>query len=173
MYKRQDEWKRVRRGRARVVIGTRSAVFAPVEKLGLIIIDEEQEETYKSESSPRYHARDIAKYLCAKAGCTLLLGSATPDIVSRYCAQTGRYAFFSIDNRYNQMRLPQVRIVDMKRELRRGNGGNISSFLRQEIQENIDRGEQSILFINRRGANKLISCGECGYTCLLYTSRCV
>lgn len=160
---RYDEWKRVRRGRARVVIGTRSAVFAPVEKLGLIIIDEEQEETYKSESSPRYHARDIAKYLCAKAGCTLLLGSATPDIVSRYCAQTGRYAFFSIDNRYNQMRLPQVRIVDMKRELRRGNGGNISSFLRQEIQENIDRGEQSILFINRRGANKLISCGECGY----------
>lgn len=161
---RYDEWKRVKIGRARVVIGTRSAVFAPTEELGLIIIDEEQEETYKSESSPRYSARDIAKYRCAKSGCLLLLGSATPDIVSMYSAKTGKYSLFTLDTRYNDMRLPEVHIVDMKRELRRGNGGDISSLLRDELQANIERGEQSILFINRRGANKLISCGECGYT---------
>ena len=160
---RYDEWKRVRTGKARVVIGTRSAVFAPTPELGLIIIDEEQEETYKSENIPRYNARDVAKYRCAKAGCLLLLGSATPDIVSMYAAQTGRYAYFALSTRYNEHELPAVEIVDMKRELRHGNGGSISERLREELQTNIDRGEQSILFINRRGANRLISCGECGY----------
>lgn len=161
---RYDEWKRVKRGSAHVVIGTRSAIFAPVEAPGLIIIDEEQEETYKSENNPRYNAKDIAKFRCARSGGLLLLGSATPDIVSRYNAETGKYAYFRLDSRYNDMRLPDVRIVDMKRELRRGNGGNISSVLRDELTENISRGEQSILFLNRRGTNKLISCGECGYT---------
>ena len=160
---RYDEWKRVKSGRARVVIGTRSAVFAPVPELGLIIIDEEQEETYKSENIPRYHARDVAKYRCAKANCLLLLGSATPDVVSMHAAKTGRYAFFELQSRYNERELPAVEIVDMKRELRRGNGGSISSLLREELQKNLERGEQSILFINRRGANRLISCGECGY----------
>ena len=160
---RYDEWKRVKAGRARVVIGTRSAVFAPVTALGLIIIDEEQEETYKSENIPRYHARDIAKYRCAKADCLLLLGSATPDVVSMHAAKTGRYAFFQLQSRYNERELPEVEIVDMKRELRRGNGGSISGLLRDELQKNIERGEQSILFINRRGANRLISCGECGF----------
>jgi len=161
---RYDEWKRVRAGKARLVIGTRSAVFAPCRDLGLIIIDEEQEETYKSENSPRYNARDIAKYRCAKANCLLLLGSATPDIVSRYAAETGRYAYFRLESRYNERELPAVEIVDMKRELRAGNGGSISSFLRAELAANIERGEQSILFINRRGAHKLVSCGDCGYT---------
>ena len=161
---RYDEWKRIRSGKARLAIGTRSAVFAPCENLGLIIIDEEQEETYKSENSPRYNARDIAKYRCARSGALLLLGSATPDIVSMYKAQTGQYSYFTLKNRYNDQLLPRVEIVDMKRELRRGNGGNISEKLREELAANIDRGEQSILFINRRGANKLISCGDCGYT---------
>ena len=161
---RYDEWKRVRCGKARMVIGTRSAVFAPCPHLGLIIIDEEQEETYKSENIPRYNARDVAKYRCAGANCLLLLGSATPDIVSMYAAQTGRYRYFTLPERFNERELPDVHIVDMKRELRRGNGGSISSFLRDELAENISRGEQSILFINRRGANRLISCGECGYT---------
>ena len=161
---RYDEWKRIKKGEAHLVIGTRSAVFAPVENLGIIIIDEEQEETYKSENSPRYNARDVAKYCCAKAGCLLLLGSATPDISSRYSAATGRYSYFSLSTRYNDRALPEVKIVDMKDELRRGNGSNISSVLRRELEENIERGEQSILFINRRGANKLITCGECGYT---------
>ncbi len=161
---RYDEWKRIKAGKARLTIGTRSAVFSPAEDLGIIIIDEEQEETYKSENTPRYNARDIAKYRCAQSGALLLLGSATPDIVSMYMAQSGRYAYFELNNRYNDMLLPEVEIVDMKRELRRGNGGNISSRLREELEENISRGEQSILFINRRGANKLVSCGECGYT---------
>ena len=161
---RYDEWKRIRSGKARLAIGTRSAVFAPCENLGLIIIDEEQEETYKSENSPRYHARDIAKYRCARSGALLLLGSATPDIVSMYKAQTGQYAYFSLKNRYNEQQLPAVEIVDMKRELRCGNGGNISRKLSKELAANIERGEQSILFLNRRGANKLISCGDCGYT---------
>lgn len=161
---RYDEWKRIKSGKARVVIGTRSAIFAPVSDLGIIIIDEEQEETYKSENTPRYNARDIAKYLCSKAGCLLLLGSATPDISSRYSAETGKYSMFTLSERYNDMQLPQVKIVDMKRELRRGNGSDISSFLRDELASNIDKGEQSILFINRRGAHKLISCVDCGYT---------
>lgn len=161
---RYDEWKRVRAGRARLAIGTRSAVFAPCENLGIIIIDEEQEETYKSENSPRYNARDIAKYRCARSDALLLLGSATPDIVSMYKAQIGQYAYFSLKNRYMDRMLPAVEIVDMKRELRRGNGGNISGKLREELAANIDRGEQSILFINRRGANKFISCVDCGYT---------
>ena len=161
---RYDEWKRIKNGRAKVVIGTRSAIFAPVSDLGIIIIDEEQEETYKSENSPRYNARDIAKYLCSKAGCLLVLGSATPDISSRYNAETGKYSMFTLSERYNDMRLPEVKIVDMKRELRRGNGSDISNCLRDDLEANIARGEQSILFINRRGAHKLISCGDCGYT---------
>jgi len=160
---RYDEWKRIKSGRARLVIGTRSAVFAPVSGLGVIIIDEEQEETYKSENSPRYNARDIAKYRCARANCLLLMGSATPDIVSRYSAFTGRYNYFELNARYNDMALPSVRIVDMKKELRSGNAGDISSVLRDEIEDNLSRGEQSILFINRRGANRLVSCGECGF----------
>lgn len=161
---RYDEWKRIRSGKAHLVIGTRSAIFAPVSDLGIVIIDEEQEETYRSGSSPRYHARDVAKYRCYKSGCLLLLASATPDIVSRYQAKTGRYAFFHLDTRYNEQELPQVSIVDMRTELRRGNGSCISSFLAKELQRNVEAGEQSILFLNRRGSNKLINCTQCGFT---------
>jgi len=161
---RYDEWKRIRNGAARVVIGTRSAVFAPVQYLGLIIIDEEQEDTYKSENTPRYHARDVAKFRCAHSGAFLLLGSATPDVVTMYGAKTERYAFFSLTERFNKMELPQVEIADMKKELRGGNGGDISSVLLDELAENIAKGEQSILFLNRRGTSKLVACGECGYT---------
>lgn len=167
---RYDEWKRIKKGEAKVVIGTRSAVFAPVAQLGMIIIDEEQEETYKSENSPRYHARDVAKYRCAKAGAVLLLGSATPNIESSYYARTGRYSSFTLSRRYNLRELPRVEIVDMKKELRSGNGGAISSRLRDELAVNIEKGEQSILFLNRRGASKLIVCGECGY--VYHCPRC-
>lgn len=163
MGERYDEWKRIRSGDARLVIGTRSAVFAPVQDLGIVIIDEEQEDTYKSENAVRYHARDIAKYLCHKAGALLLLGSATPDIASRYQAEIGQYALFTLPGRYNSMQLPSVRIADMKQELRAGNGGVISSLLRSEIQDNLERGEQSILFLNRRGTNKIVCCQECGF----------
>lgn len=161
---RYDEWKRVRDGAAHVVIGTRSAVFAPARNLGIIIIDEEQEDSYRSENAPRYHARDVAKYRCAREGGFLLLGSATPDIESRYWAGEGRYGLFTLPERYNAKALPVVEIVDMKRELRAGNAGAISSRLREELEINIQRGEQSILFLNRRGANKLITCVDCGYT---------
>lgn len=164
MGERTDEWKRIKAGKARLVIGTRSAVFAPVEDLGILIIDEEQEESYRSENSPRYSTRDVAKFRCAKAECLLLLASATPELVTRYQAETGKYAYFRLDSRYNARELPKVQIVDMKKELRSGNSGNISSFLREELQKNLDAGEQSILFLNRRGANKLVTCGDCGYT---------
>lgn len=161
---RYDEWRRIKNGDAGVIIGTRSAVFAPASDLGLIIIDEEQEDTYKSENAPRYHARDVAKYRCAKDNALLLLGSATPDVESRYFADIGRYGYFTLPGRYNERELPSVEIVDLKREIRRGNGGSISARLRDELAGNIERGEQSILFINRRGANKLVTCVECGYT---------
>ena len=160
---RYDEWKRIRSGSAKLVIGTRSAIFAPTQTLGLIIVDEEQEDSYKSENAPRYHAKDVAAYRCAADGALLLLGSATPEVTTRYLAETGRYALFTLQNRFNRMELPEVRIVDMKREIRAGNGSSISCFLRDELQRNIENGEQSILFLNRRGTAKLISCVDCGY----------
>ncbi len=160
---RYDEWKRLKNGKAHVAIGTRSAVFAPVKDLGIMIIDEEQEGTYRSENTPRYDAKDIAQYRCYKAGCLLLLGSATPDICTRYQAESGKYSFFRLTKRYNELHLPEVSVIDLKKELRAGNEGCISMFLRDELQKNIDAGEQSILFLNRRGAHKLVTCVECGY----------
>ena len=161
---RLDEWRRIKNGEAGVVIGTRSAIFAPAEDLGIIIIDEEQEDSYKSENAPRYHARDVAKFRCAQDNTLLLLGSATPDVESRWRAEQGSYAYFTLSRRFNEQSMPSVEIVDMKRELRRGNGSSISERLRSEISENLERGEQSILFLNRRGANKLITCVDCGFT---------
>lgn len=159
---RYDEWKRVRRGEARVVVGTRSAVFAPLRDLGVLIVDEEQEPTYKSEQVPRYHARDVAKYRCAKSGCLLVLGSATPAVESMYQTEIGNYHLFRLEQRYNEQALPDVQIVDMKQELRTGNGGDISAPLRRALEEQLEKGEQSILFINRRGASRMVTCGECG-----------
>ena len=159
---RYDEWKRVRRGEAQVVIGTRSAVFAPVQELGLIVLDEEQESSYKSENVPRYHARDVAKYRCVQNRALLVLGSATPSVETMYQARQGVLKLFTLKKRYNQKALPQVILADMKEELRSGNAGAISSVLRRELEANLDRGEQSILFLNRRGANRMVSCGECG-----------
>ena len=161
---RYDEWKRIKSGMARVVVGTRSAVFAPVRDLGLMIIDEEQEHTYKSENSPRYHTRDVAKYICYQSGALLVLGSATPSVESTYNALNGKYSLVTIEGRYNNAPLPAVIIADMKKELKKGNGGTISTALREELLKNIERGEQSIIFINRRGANSVIACPECGYT---------
>ncbi len=160
---RYDEWKRIRRGEAPVVIGTRSAVFAPLKNLGLIVLDEEQEASYKSENNPRYHARDVAKYRCVQEKALLLLGSATPAVESMYSAETGRYRLFALRERYNQKALPEVRIIDLKEELRAGNGSSVSRALRAELEENLVRGEQAILFLNRRGASRMVSCGECGF----------
>ena len=159
---RYDEWKRIRSGKAKVVIGTRSAVFAPLQNLGLLIMDEEQEYTYKSENVPRYHARDVAKYRCAHSGAMLLLGSATPSVESMYLAQSGVYRLFTLRRRYNQRALPSVEIADLRQELRRGNGGCLSWQLRKALEANLARGEQSILFLNRRGNSRMVTCGECG-----------
>ncbi len=164
MGERYDEWKRIRRGDVKVVIGTRSAVFAPLEDLGLIVIDEEQEHTYKSENAPRYHAREVAKYRCVHSNAVLVLGSATPSVESMYAAETGKYKLFTINNRYNSQPLPEVIVVDMRSELKSGNGSSVSSVLREELEKNLENGEQSILFLNRRGASGLVMCGECGYT---------
>lgn len=159
---RCDEWKRIRSGAAKVVVGTRSAVFAPLENLGVIILDEEQEPSYKSEQTPRYHAREVAKYRCVKEKALLLLGSATPLVETMYHAVQGDYHLFRMSQRYNAKDMPEVVIVDMKQELRGGNGGSVSKALERELRANIERGEQSILFLNRRGSSRRVTCGECG-----------
>lgn len=159
---RYDEWKRIRMGKARIVIGTRSAVFAPVQNLGLLIVDEEQEHTYKSENVPRYHAREVAIYRGSKARALVVLGSATPSLETMYLAQAGTYHLYTLPARYNGMQLPQVEIVDMKQELRQGNGSCLSQTLRDAISETAVDGRQSILFLNRRGAGRCLICVECG-----------
>jgi len=159
---RYDEWKRIRSGRASVVVGTRSAVFVPLKRLGAIILDEEQEPSYKSEQTPRYHARDVARYRCAKENALLLLGSATPSVETMYHAEEGDYHLFRLSQRYNEKEMPRVTIVDMKKELRRGNGSCISKTLEEELRTTISRSEQAILFLNRRGASRRAVCGECG-----------
>lgn len=160
---RYDEWKRIKRGEACVVVGTRSAVFAPLQNLGLLVMDEEQEGTYKSEQVPRYHARDVAKYRCAQERALLVLGSATPSVESMYHAQNGKYHLFRLSERYNTQALPEVTLIDLKEELKNGNGGSISRPLLDAISQQLERGEQTILFINRRGASKMVVCGECGH----------
>ncbi len=163
MTERYDQWKRIRRGEVQVVLGTRSAVFSPLKNLGLLILDEEQEGSYQSENPPRYHTRDVAKFLCAREKAVLLLGSATPTVESAWAAEEGTYHLFQLRRRYNAHALPQVRIADLRQEIRAGNSGLISAPLRQELEENLRRGEQSILFLNRRGSSRMLLCGECGH----------
>ena len=162
MSERYDQWKRVRRGEVDVVLGTRSAVFAPLENLGMIILDEEHEGSYQSENPPRYHTRDVAKFLCSQHNAVLVLGSATPSVESTWQAQRGVYQKLILRSRYNRQPLPQVVVADMRREVRAGNPGMVSQPLRREMEANLSRGEQSILFINRRGASRMLLCGECG-----------
>lgn len=159
---RADEYRRIRDGKAHIVIGTRSAVFAPVQNLGIIVIDEEGEGTYKSESAPRYHARDVAKQRCFAHNAFLLLASATPSLESYYFAKKGRYSLFELDERYNNAVLPEVYIVDMKEEQRNGNHSAFSMPLIHEIELNLERGEQSILLLNRRGYRTSVRCASCG-----------
>ena len=161
---RYDEWKRIRSGLADVAIGTRSAVFAPLERLGLIILDEEHESTYQSENAPRYHAREVAKFRCVDADCMLLLGSATPSVESMYEARRGVYGLFELRSRYNTRPLPEVYIADRKPDLQAGDSGSVGSVLRRELEENFRRGEQSILFLNRRGSSSMVHCPLCGFT---------
>ena len=163
MTERYDQWKRIRRGEVQVVLGTRSAVFAPLKDVGLIVLDEEQESSYQSENPPRYHTRDVAKYLCARDKATLVLGSATPAVETAWNAEQGIYHRALLRRRYNQQSLPEVLVADLKEEIRAGNSGMVGAVLRRELAENLERGEQSILLLNRRGSSRYLLCGECGH----------
>ncbi|MBR2724217.1 MAG: primosomal protein N' [Ruminococcus sp.] len=158
---RLDEFRRVQKGLVKIAVGTRSAVFAPFKNLGLIIMDEEQEHTYKSENKPRFHARDIAKFRCNSNKCLLLLSSATPDVESYYFANSGRYSLFKLPNRFGNAELPEVLTVDMNEELLAGNNTGISSALLSAIEENLNNKKQSILLLNRRGYNTFTVCRSC------------
>ena len=160
---RLDEWQRIRKGEASVIIGARSAIFAPCDNLGAIIIDEEHEQSYKSESSPRYHARDIAQFLAKKHNCPLVLGSATPSIESYYKAKCGEYTLIELLDRFNKKPLPEVSISDMRAELKEGNKTVLSTLLAKEMRQNIDKKEKTILFLNRRGYSTFVSCRDCGF----------
>ncbi len=159
---RMDEWKRVKRGEALIAIGTRSAVFAPFENIGLIVMDEEQEYTYKSESSPRYHARNVARFRCAWHKAPLILASATPSVESYYLAsEGGRYQLEELTCRYGDARLPTVDIIDISEQ--KLSESIFSPQLQQAIQYNLDKGYQSILLHNRRGFNTFVACRACGH----------
>ena len=159
---RLDEYKRVKQGLAKIVIGTRSAIFAPFENLGLIIMDEEQEYSYKSESSPRYHAREIAKFRCMQNNALLILSSATPSVETYYYAKSGRYSLNTLSERYGNATLPEVVIADMSEEIQRGNPTGFSEPLLQNLEYNLEHGKQSILLLNRRGYNTFVTCRTCG-----------
>mgnify|MGYP000190497222 FL=1 len=163
MTERYDQWKRIRRGEVDVVLGTRSALFAPLKNLGLIIMDEEQEGSYQSENVPRYDAREVAKYLCVREKAALVFGSATPTVETAWAAEQGSYQKALLRRRYNENALPEVLIADLRQEILNGNPGLISTLLRQELEKNLAAGEQSILFLNRRGSSRMLLCGECGY----------
>ena len=163
MTERYDQWKRIRRGEVNVVLGTRSAIFAPLKNLGLIVMDEEQEGSYQSENVPRYDAREVAKYLCVREKAALVFGSATPTVETAWAAEQGSYQKALLRRRYNENALPEVLIADLRQEILNGNPGLISTPLRQELEKNLAAGEQSILFLNRRGSSRMLLCGECGY----------
>lgn len=162
MGKRMDEWHRVKNGKAKIAVGTRSAVFAPFSSLGLIIMDEEHEHTYKSEQSPRFHARDIARFRTAYHGGLLCLSSATPSVESYTAALSGKYSLFKLTKRYGKAVLPTVETVDMKKEILSGNSLDISRRLNDAVNCALADKKQVILLLNRRGHNTYISCPDCG-----------
>ena len=157
---RMDEWKRIKRGEARIVVGTRSAVFAPCDELGLIVMDEEQEHTYKSESTPRYHARDVARFRCAHHNALLMMTSATPSVESYYAAKSGRYTLLELTRRYGDVQLPQVEVVDLRAEV--VGESVLGPTLLDRMQACLDNEQQVILLLNRRGYHTHVSCRSCG-----------
>ncbi|MDG0843308.1 primosomal protein N' [Staphylococcus equorum] len=160
---RYDEWQKIRDGKARVSVGARSSVFAPFKNLGMIIIDEEHESSYKQEDYPRYHARDIAQWRSQYHQCPLILGSATPSLETYARADKGVYELLSLPNRVNQQALPEIEIVDMRAELSSGNRSMFSEQLREAIQNRLDKQEQIVLFLNRRGYASFMLCRDCGH----------
>lgn len=163
---RLDEWKRVKNGEALVAVGTRSAVFAPFDKIGLIVMDEEHDGAYKSEAAPRFHARDVARFRCVKHRALLILSSATPSLESYSAAKSGRYSLNVIKSRYGDATLPEVITVDMREELAKGNSNSISEKLRDELLKVKEQNLQSILLMNRRGYHTYASCRSCGYVAM-------
>ena len=158
---RADQWKRLKKGEAMVAVGTRSAVFAPCKDLGLIILDEEQEHSYRSEQSPRYSAKEVAIWRGNYERALVLLGSATPSIETMHRAKTGAYRLYALSHRFGGRQLPRVEIVDMKEELKNGNDSPFSEFLLDAIRDNLTRGDQTILFLNRRGNSRAMVCIDC------------
>ena len=158
---RYDQWKRVKSGDAKVVVGTRSAVFAPCPNLGLMILDEEQEHSYKSENAPRYSAREIALWRGMKENALVLLGSATPSVESMFYAKSGIYTLYTLKERFGGRNLPKVQIVDMKEELKNGNDSSLSYALQDAVGQTTENGKQSILFLNRRGNSRALVCVDC------------
>ena len=161
---RYDQWKRVRSGEAKVVVGTRSAVFAPCCQLSLIILDEEQEHSYKSENSPRYAAKEVAIWRGAKEKALVLLGSATPSVETMYRAKTGAYKLYRLKERFGGRPLPQVDIVDMREEMKLGNDLSFSVPLREAVLDTWQAGKQTILLLNRRGNSRALVCVDCRET---------
>jgi primosomal protein N' (replication factor Y) len=163
---RHDEWHKIRQGRARIVIGARSAIFAPVDPLGLIIVDEEHEHTYKQEEAPRYHARDVAIMRGQMECAPIVLGSATPSLESYFNCRSGKYALLELPERVDDQKLPQVRVVDMRQAARKEKGTPIfSPQLKEAITQRLEHGQQTILFLNRRGYSTSLQCPKCGYVC--------
>ncbi len=160
---RYDQWQKIYEGRANIVIGARSAVFAPLDNIGIIIIDEEHSETYKSEMSPRYHAREVALMRAKQFGAVTVLASATPSIESYSKGVNGEYRLITMKKRYNEASMPEIEIVDMRAELENGNKSMFSKPLYNALSENLKRGEQTILFMNRRGFSSFVSCRKCGF----------
>jgi primosomal protein N' (replication factor Y) len=161
---RHDEWHKIRQGRARIVIGARSAIFAPVEPLGLVIVDEEHEHTYKQEESPRYHARDVAVMRGRMEGAVVVLGSATPSLESYHNCRRGKYTLLELPERADNAKMPHVRVVDMRQTVRGEKGIPIfSPQLKEAITQRLERAEQTILFLNRRGYSSALECPKCGY----------
>ncbi len=160
---RFDEWWRLRTGEAKIAIGARSAIFAPLENLGVIIIDEEHDGSYLSESAPRYNTFDVALLRAKKNGCKLVLGSATPSVETYKKAKEGEFSLIRLEKRINKKPLPEIIIADMRREVRRGNNSSFSGVLKEEIEKCLAAGQQAILFLNRRGYSQTVICKECGY----------
>lgn len=160
---RYDEWKKIENGEVQIIIGARSAIFAPVKNLGIIIIDEEHDMSYKSDMTPRYNAKELANYLAKQNNCPLVLGSATPDISTYKEALDRDIILYKLTKRANNMNLPEVEIVDLRFELAQGNKSMISKKLQNEIQKNLENKKQTLLFLNRRGYSTFVMCRECGY----------
>ncbi len=160
---RFDEWWRLRTGEAKIAIGARCAIFAPLENLGVIIVDEEHDSSYSSETAPRYNTFDVALLRAKKNGCKLVLGSATPSVDTYKRALEGEFSLIRMDKRINKRPLPEILIADMRREVRRGNNSSFSGVLKEEMEKCLSTGKQVILFLNRRGYSQTVICKECGY----------